>query len=173
MSDEAILADVISAFPSNVSPSDQDQLVLTRGELNRIIAGAMKEVRLDIEDFRAEVADERAFDRRRIRALEEAHPKQKDRCGELGGKTKARLARLEALLIARSNEPITFAEIGKYLELGTRQGKANTRKQNMTVFGKIIKAESDRFQVFDSKTRRGSKMVRLNEQYYLKGPKKR
>lgn len=172
MSAEASVADAISAFPSNVSPSDQDQLVLTRGELKRIIAGAMKEVREDIDDLRAEVAEERAFDRRRIRALEE-HPKQKERFEVPGEKTKARLARLEALLIVRANEPLTFAEVGKYLELGTRREKVNTRKQNMTVFGKLIEAESDRFHVFDSKTRRGSKMVCLDEQYYLKGPKKR
>lgn len=49
MSAEASVADAISAFPSNVSPSDQDQLVLTRGELNRIIANAMKELREEIE----------------------------------------------------------------------------------------------------------------------------
>jgi hypothetical protein len=102
MSTEASVADAISAFPSNVSPSDQDQLVLTRGELNRIIAGATKEIRSDIDDLRAEVAEERAKDRRRIAALEheEPQPMQKDRAEILrallaanGGKMMAKDAR--------------------------------------------------------------------------------
>ena len=102
MSDDSILADAISAFPSNVSPSDQDQLILTRGELNHIIANAMREIRSDIDDFRAEVAEERAIDRRRIAALEreESQPLQKDR-GEIlrallaanGGRILAKEAR--------------------------------------------------------------------------------
>jgi hypothetical protein len=71
----------------------------------------------------------------------------------------------------RGNEPLTFAEVGKYLELGSRTGKANTRKQNMTVLGKILESESERFQVFESNTQKGHKMVRLSDKYFTRGPK--
>jgi len=169
MSSEASVADAISAFPSNVSPSDQDQLVLTRGELNRIIANAMREVRTDIDDLRAEVAEERAFDRRRIRALEEACPKQKEVDKAPGEKYKTRMARLEALLIARENEPLTFSEVGKYLELGSRSDKGNTRRQNMRFFGKILEARPERYHVFLSETQKGAKMVCLSDGYFSKG----
>jgi hypothetical protein len=83
-----------------------------------------------------------------------------------GKKQVTRLNRLEALLIARGNEPITFSEVGKYLELGTRNGKTNTRRQNMTLFGKVLSGIPDRFEVFDSQTQKGSKMVRLTNRYY-------
>jgi hypothetical protein len=86
-----------------------------------------------------------------------------------GKKQTARLNRLEALLIARRNEPLTFSEIGKYLELGTRRGKTSTRRQNMTLLGKII-ANDGRFCVFDSNTQKGAKMVSLDEAYFSRGP---
>jgi hypothetical protein len=86
-----------------------------------------------------------------------------------GKKQTARLNRLEALLIARGNEPLTFSETGKYLELGSRTGKATTRRQNMTLLGKILESESNRFHVFDSKTQKGAKMVCLASEYFTKG----
>jgi hypothetical protein len=89
-----------------------------------------------------------------------------------GLKQDVRLNRLEALLIARRNEPLTFAEIGKFLELGSRSGKATTRRQNMTIFGKVLAERSDRFHVFDSATQKGAKMVCLDDDYFSKGPRK-
>jgi hypothetical protein len=88
-----------------------------------------------------------------------------------GKKQAARLNKLEALLIARGNESLTFAEVGKYLELGSRKGKCNTRKQNMTVLGKILESERERFQVFESNTQKGHKMIRLSDKYFTRGPK--
>jgi len=87
MSDESILADAISAFPSNVSPSDQDQLVLTRGELNQIIANATSEVRKEIRGLQGLVKEhEMRLDKhgeyiRELRFKEEPEPgpKQRDR----------------------------------------------------------------------------------------------
>lgn len=87
MSDKPILADAISAFPSNVSPSDQDQLVLTRGELNQIIANAMREVRKEIRGLQSLVNEhEMRLDKHGeyIRDLQykkepEPSPKQQDR----------------------------------------------------------------------------------------------
>jgi hypothetical protein len=66
-------------------------------------------------------------------------------------------------------EYMTFSEVGKYLELGSRSGKASTRRQNMTLFGKILESESKRFHVFDSETQKGAKMVCLTSEYFTKG----
>lgn len=67
-----------------------------------------------------------AMDRKRIAALERPTAPRR------GKKTDARLLALENLLIARGNEPLTFSEVGKYLELGSRKGKSGTRRQNMS-----------------------------------------
>lgn len=159
MSAEASVADAISAFPSNVSPSDQNQLVLTRGELNRIIADAMKEVSENIDDLRAEVAEERAFDRKRISRLEKSNAVPSRQQTE-------RLNKLDKSLVSRRNQAMTFSEIGKILELGSRApGKNNTRRQAMTKFSKLLISKPDRYIVFQSKTV-GGKMVRLVDEYY-------
>jgi len=87
MSHESVLADAISAFSKNVSPSDQDQLVLTRGELNQIIANATSEVRKEIRGLQGLVDEhEMRLDKhgeyiREIRFREEPEPgpKQRDR----------------------------------------------------------------------------------------------
>ena len=87
MSNDSILADAISAFPSNVSPSDQDQLILTRGELNHIIANAISEVRKEIGGLQGLVNEhEMRLDKhgeyiRELRFREEPGPgpKQRDR----------------------------------------------------------------------------------------------
>jgi len=108
MSNELTLAEAISAFPNNVSPSDQDQLVLTRGELNHIIANAMSEVRKEIGGLQGLVDEhEMRLDKHgeyirelRFREEPEPGPKQKDREGILkallvayGGKMFAKDAR--------------------------------------------------------------------------------
>ena len=80
-----------------------------------------------------------------------------------GSKQVARLAKLEQLLLSRHNSPMTFSEIGKALELGSRANGKNTRRQNMTLLGKSL--APDRFEVFSSKTQNG-KMVRLTRDYY-------
>ncbi len=102
-----------------------------------------------------------ALDRKRIAKLEKSDSGKH----RTGAKQVARLARVEALLITRQNEPMTFSEIGKFLELGHRDGKKNTRKQNMTHLGKAI-GQDDRFRVFDSNTQKGSKMVCLRQDYF-------
>jgi len=115
MSSEASVADAISAFPSNVSPSDQDQLVLTRGELKRIIANALEGFKTEFDEFREEVNRERALDRKRIKALEvqEPQPSQKDRgkmlCALLVSNNGKMLAK-EARKIMRLSKP-RFSEL--------------------------------------------------------------
>ena len=83
-----------------------------------------------------------------------------------GQKQTARIAKLEQILVARKNQPMTFSEVGKILELGSRtpSGK-NTRRQNMTLLGKSLEGLSDKFEVFSSKTQCG-KMVRLTREYF-------
>ena len=58
---------------------------------------------------------------------------------------------------------MTFSEVGKAHELGSRANGKNTRRQNMTLLGKSL--APDRFEVFSSKTQNG-KMVRLTRDYY-------
>ena len=80
-----------------------------------------------------------------------------------GSKQAVRLAKLEQLLLSRHNSPMTFSEVGKALELGSRSNGKNTRRQNMTLLGKSL--APDKFEVFSSKTQNG-KMVRLTRDYY-------
>ena len=84
---------------------------------------------------------------------------------DAGKKTSFRLAAIENLLVMNGNEPLTFAQIGKMLELGSRDGKTTTRKQNMTILGKTLEADP-KFVVFDSNTQKGRKMVRLDDGYF-------
>ena len=82
-----------------------------------------------------------------------------------GKLTERRLKKLDYLLTSRSNEAMTFSEIGKILELGSRKGKACTREQNMTHFGKRLEEAKDRFVVGPNKTA-GGKLVHLTKDYY-------
>ena len=131
MSNGLTLADAISAFPNNVSPSDQDQLVLTRGELNHIIANAMREVRKEIGGLQSLLNEhEMRLDKHgeyirelRFREEPEPGPKQKDR-GEI----------LKALLSANQ---------GKMLERDAR------RKMGLgeAVFSKLLSRMKDCIEV--------------------------
>jgi len=82
-----------------------------------------------------------------------------------GKKTEARMQKLALSLLNRKNNPITFAEVGKFLELGTRDGSHNTREQNMTHFGKTLEAAKERFIVRPCRTN-GGKQVSLTKIYY-------
>jgi hypothetical protein len=77
-----------------------------------------------------------------------------------GKPTEKRLKKLDYLLTSRSNEAMTFSEIGKILELGSRKGKACTREQNMTHFGKRLEEAKDRFAITPNRTS-GGKLVHL------------
>ncbi|HOV82960.1 MAG TPA: hypothetical protein PLQ01_09845 [Methanothrix sp.] len=122
----------------------------------------LKRQEQQIADLEERTMREIAMDRRRITALEQPDMPRK------GKKTDARLRALENLLIARGNEPLTFSEVGKYLELGSRKGKSTTRRQNMTLLGKIA-ANDERFHVFESNTQQGAKMIALNRDYFARG----
>ena len=81
-----------------------------------------------------------------------------------GKKSDLRKVRLAEILVSRNNQPMTFAEIGKVLELGSRSNGKNTREQNMTHFGKILEAAPKEFIVTQSKM--GGRLVRLTKIYY-------
>lgn len=154
----------ITAIAEAINLPDAPVVLVSAPEL----AALLREIRalhLELDQFRADVALERARDRKRIAAIE-SRIAVKSSCGK---KQEARLAKIEHLLIARGNEPLTFSEVGKYLELGSRDGGMNTRRQNMTLLGKIINAD-DRFRVFESNTRKGSKMIALSGEYFSRGP---
>lgn len=76
---------------------------------------------------------------------------------------KDRLMKLDRLLLARKNEAMTFSEIGKVLELGSRTEEQNTRRQAMTKFSKNL--DPSKYEVFSAKSQNG-KMVKLVKEYY-------
>ena len=85
--------------------------------------------------------------------------------GAHGKKSDERKKRLSGILVARKNAGLTYSEVGKILELGTRQGTKNTREQNMTHFGKVLESANKEFVVTPSKTS-GGKLVKLTSTYY-------
>lgn len=91
------------------------------------------------------------------------HIQEARRPGKL---TERRLKKLDYLLASRSNEAMTFSEIGKILELGRRDEKTNTRPQAMTKFGKILESKKACYEVTESRTQSGAKMVKLTRDYY-------
>jgi hypothetical protein len=85
-----------------------------------------------------------------------------------GKLTERRLKKLDYLLASRSNEAMTFSEIGKILELGSRSPdkSSSTRRQSMTKLGKILASKPTVYEVTDSKTQKGAKLVKLTKGYY-------
>ncbi|MCK9568645.1 hypothetical protein M0R72_06870 [Candidatus Pacearchaeota archaeon] len=82
-----------------------------------------------------------------------------------GKKSDARKKALADQLVATKNIGMTYAQIGKFLELGSRKNGKNTREQNMTHFGKLLEADKKSFVVTDGKTS-GGKLVKLTKIYY-------
>ena len=78
-----------------------------------------------------------------------------------GEKQTARIAKLEQILVARKNQPMTFSEIGKILELGSRVNGKSTRRQAMTKFAKSL--DPEKFEIFPSKM--GGKIIRLSRKH--------
>jgi hypothetical protein len=82
-----------------------------------------------------------------------------------GKKSDQRKKALASALISRQNQGMTFSEIGKFLELGSRKNGKSTREQNMTHFGKLLEADKKSFIVTEGKTS-GGKLVKLTKIYY-------
>lgn len=113
-----------------------------------------------LDEVNSTLAVDIAYDRRRISALERIPQ-------GLTTKQDARLKKLDAVLVSRRNQPMTFSEVGKILELGSRSSKTNTRRQAMTKFSKILLSKVDCYRITDSKIVNG-KLVRLADGYYEK-----
>lgn len=112
----------------------------------------------DLAEFNDLRASEIAHDRQRLAKLERLPVKP-------GKKTDQRKKALANQLVAIKNIGMTYAQIGKFLELGTRRNGKNTREQNMTHFGKLLEADKKNFVVTDGRTN-GGKLVKLTKIYY-------
>ncbi|OPY55410.1 MAG: hypothetical protein A4E48_00069 [Methanosaeta sp. PtaU1.Bin060] len=79
--------------------------------------------------------------------------------------TAGKLEKLDDLLLARS-EPVSFSEIGKSLELGSRDPRTgrSTRRQNMTLLGKVISSHQERY-IIHKASRGNQRFVTLNPEY--------
>ena len=163
-------------MPNNDAPASAISIADIAAHPTEALAALIETVRLQGEQIRSLTSrQDRDYERfsgdifdhgKRLKTLEMVRQSSR----QPGKIQNARLNKLESLLIARCNEPLTFSEIGKYLELGARCGKTGTRRQNMTIFGRII-ANDERFHVFDSNTQRGAKMVGLDPSYFSRGKK--
>jgi hypothetical protein len=142
-------------------------VLLSAQDLKAILA-EVRSLKSEVEVLRKV---QKAFAIRTTNEIDELFAKVDKRPVAPGKKQEVRMNKLEALLIARGNEALTFSESGKYLELGSRGGKTSTRRQNMTRLGKII-ANDGRFCVFDSNTQKGAKMIALDKNYFSRGPPK-
>lgn len=74
-------------------------------------------------------------------------------------KHEKKIKKVEAILQARNNEPISFVDLG-----GRLGYPIDTRRQNMTHLAKVFKANPDKYEVRDSKF--GGKTVKLNSAYH-------
>ena len=101
---------------NNESLSDQDQLALIKGELNRIVA-SFRDIMAEIDILQEDVAWKCAQDRQRIAALERVvpQPRQKARVEILrslfvanGGKMLAKDARKQ-IRLSRILQPVSWA----------------------------------------------------------------
>lgn len=83
-----------------------------------------------------------------------------------GKVTESRMLKLAITLVNQHNNPMSFSDIGKLLELGSRDstGKKSTRKQNMTHFGRKLLAAPEKFILKTDK--QGHSFVHLTKLYY-------
>ena len=145
-------------------PTSEPILFLTSApEIKEIIRQATEPLLFEIEDLKGRIKS--------IGKIQDRQDELLDRLENIpvkpSEKRKALLTKLDRLLASRKNRPMTFSEIGKLLELGSRSPDGNTtRRQAMTKFSKILLSQGDRYQVFKSKTVDG-KMVCLVNDYYL------
>lgn len=121
----------------------------------------------EVRDLKAELAafkkTHNTFAVRTTNEIDEIFAKLDRRAVVPGERHAARLKKLDRCLSARKNEPLTFSEIGKLLELGSRTGGKNTRRQAMTKFSKSL--DPARYEIFSANSQNG-KMIKLAKEYY-------
>lgn len=142
----------LRAVPQTESePTSEPIFILTSGQLQGIIDKALEPLQEEINTINQRL---------------DAHSKKiYGRTESHGKKSDVRKKRLAEILVARKNIGLTYSEVGKILELGTRNGSKNTREQNMTHFGKVLESSIKEFVVTDNKTS-GGKLVKLTSVYY-------
>ena len=101
------------------------------------------------------IAKQIAEDRRRIAVLE-ARPQPEPPSAK---KHVKKIKKIENILLARNNEPISFVDLG-----GRLGYPIETRRQNMTHLAKVFKAHPDKYEVRES--RLGGKTIKLNPDYH-------
>ena len=137
-----------------------NDLTIANNALELELKQSVKALQERLDEVNSTLAVDIAYDRRRISALERIPL-------GLTAKQDARLRRLDAVLVSRRNQPMTFSEVGKILELGSRSSKTNTRRQAMTKFSKILLSKVDCYRITDSKVV-NCRLVRLADGYYEK-----
>lgn len=137
-----------------------NDLTITNNALEFELKQSVKALQGRLEEVNSFLAEDIAYDRKRISALERIPQR-------LTTKLDARLNKLDHLLVSRRNQPMTFSEVGKILELGSRSSKTNTRRQAMTKFSKILLSKVDCYAISKSKIV-NVKLVRLTDSYYEK-----
>lgn len=145
-------------FESN----NEKVFILTSNQLEAIITKALEPLQTEILILKSRLGGTNDCQDRleaRVARLENIPMKPSE-------KRKARIDKLDSLLLSRKNEPLTFSDAGKLLELGSRAADGrNSRRQAMTKFSKILMAMPDRYVIWDGKTKAG-KMIKLNPDYY-------
>lgn len=137
-----------------------NDLTIANNALEFELKQSVRALQERLDEVNSTLAVDIAYDRRRISALERIPQ-------ELTTKQDVRLKKLDHALISRRNQPMTFSEVGKILELGSRSGKTNTRRQAVTKFSKILLSKVDCYTISKSKIVNG-KLVRLTDSYYEK-----
>ena len=137
-----------------------NDLTIANNALEFELRQSVKALQERLDEVNSTLAVDIAYDRRRISALERIPQ-------ELTTKQDARLKKLDAVLVSRRKQPMTFSEVGKILELGSRSSKTNTRRQAMTKFSKILLSKVDCYRINDSKVI-NCRLVRLADGYYEK-----
>lgn len=123
---------------------------------------SMADMKAMFEETLETYKNEILFDRRRICKLEDVPLKPSE-------KRAQQLKKLDRRLVSQKNVSMSFSEIGKFLELGSRShdGEHSTRRQRMTQLGKILASKPECYKITSAETQNG-KMVRLNNDYYLR-----
>jgi len=150
---EVHLPQQASPPPDMVTP---EEIILLRGDLEATTARQDHTISVQAE---------------RLRELE-TQPPATGPAPEPTKKVAARTKKLDKLLLQRGK--MSFSDIGKALELGSRQGKTNTRRQNMTHFSKHLIGMPDKYVI--SRSRHGNqRFVSLTPEYrhHLKTAKNR
>jgi hypothetical protein len=152
-------------------------VILTYPQLNQIIQEAISRaqgsmiggvddryvLRGDYDDLKSQIKE---HELRLDKQSEYIHQLRTNaKAAKPGKKSDQRKKALANMLLSRKNEGMTFAEIGKFLELGSRKNGKSTREQNMTHFGKLLSADKKCFIVTDGKTN-GGFLVKLTKIYY-------